>query len=75
LHSPNDAFDEPGAVGGFGVLAEEFGESLPQLADAEPLERRHLVDDVEFHRSRPSSGAGSLAGGFEPKEMLARQVW
>jgi formylglycine-generating enzyme required for sulfatase activity len=26
-------------------------------------------------KSRPSSGAGSFAGGFEPKEMLARQVW
>jgi hypothetical protein len=34
-------------VGGF---AEEFGEALPQLADTQTLERRHFVDEVQFHR-------------------------
>jgi hypothetical protein len=28
LHSPGDAFDEPGAVAGPGGFAEQFGEAL-----------------------------------------------
>jgi hypothetical protein len=34
-------------VGGF---AEEFGEALAELPDAESLQGSDLVDDVEFHR-------------------------
>ena len=30
-------------------FAEEFGEALPQSADAQLLQRRDLVDDVQFH--------------------------
>jgi hypothetical protein len=50
LHSPDNAFDEPGAVAGLGGFAEEFGEALPQLPDAESLQGGDLVDDVELHR-------------------------
>jgi hypothetical protein len=50
LHSPNDALDQPGAIAGVGGFAEEFGEALSQLADAQTLERRHLVDAVQLHR-------------------------
>jgi hypothetical protein len=50
LHSPEDAFGEPGAVAGFGGFAEEFGEALSQVSDAEASERCDLVDDVQFHR-------------------------
>jgi hypothetical protein len=56
LQPPDDAFDEPGAVAGRGGLAEEFGEALPQLADAEVFELRDFVDDVQFHRDVPFSG-------------------
>jgi hypothetical protein len=31
-------------------FAEEFGEALPQLADAQSLHGGDLVDDVELHR-------------------------
>ena len=50
LEAPGDACDQPGTVAGPGDLAEQFGEALPQLGDGQALERRHLVDDVEFHR-------------------------
>jgi hypothetical protein len=58
LETPGDAFDQPGTVAGVGGFAEQFGKALPQLADAQALERRHLVDDVEFHRF--------LLSGVEP---------
>jgi hypothetical protein len=41
---------QPGTVAGFGGFAEEFGEALSQLADAQALERRYLVDDVQLQR-------------------------
>jgi hypothetical protein len=50
LQAPGDAFDQPGAVAGVGCFAKEFGEALPQLADARSLDRRDLVDKVQFHR-------------------------
>jgi hypothetical protein len=30
-------------------FAEDLGEALPHLADAEAFERRDFVDDVQFH--------------------------
>jgi len=50
LNAPSDALDEPGAVAGLGCFAEQFGEALPQLADAQSLQGGDLVDDVELHR-------------------------
>jgi hypothetical protein len=50
LHSPEDSFGEPGAVAGVGGFAEEFGEALSQLGDAESSQRCDLVDDVDLHR-------------------------
>src|SRR5262249_25498944 len=50
LQAPGDAFDKPGAVAGRRGLAEQFGEALPQLADSQAVERRDLVEDVQFHR-------------------------
>ena len=35
LHSPEDAFGEPGAVAGMGGFAEQSGEALSQRSDAE----------------------------------------
>jgi hypothetical protein len=55
LETPGDALDQPGAIAGGGGLAEDFGEALPQLADAEALQRRDLVDDVQVHRGSPFS--------------------
>jgi hypothetical protein len=50
LQAPGDAFDQSGTVAGGGGFAENVGEALSQLADAQPLQRRHLVDDVHLHR-------------------------
>src|SRR6516225_8582117 len=59
LQPPGDALDKPGAVAGLGGLAEQFGEALPQLADGQALERRDLVEDVQFHRGAPFWGSGN----------------
>jgi hypothetical protein len=50
LQAPGDALDEPGTVAGEGGFAEQFGEALAELADAQALQRRDLLDDVHFHR-------------------------
>src|SRR5262249_35673503 len=74
LHSPNDAFDQPGGGAGFGGFAEEFGEALPQLADTEPLERRDLVDDVHFHRDAPFACWGQRSTRVDSEPQFVEKL-
>jgi hypothetical protein len=71
LQSPGDAFDQPGTVAGFGGLAEQLGEALPQLAHTQPLERRDLVDDVHFHRDAPFACWGQRSTGVDSEPQVA----
>src|SRR5262249_25680629 len=65
--------DQPGAVAGAGGFAEQFGEALAQLAHAQTLQRRDLLDDVHFHGGSPFLGFRQRSTRVDSEPLFAEK--